>query len=209
MANPITIAATLPTADDDGIAKSQSPGAAGYLTLDGDLVSNGVAVLTSAGCARQVLLTFGSSEVGKTFTVVGTNATGNRISESIAGAASTATSVQYYRTVTSVYISAASAGTIIVGTNGVGSTRVVNIDTALNPSTTTLVVTVSGTVNYTVQWTVNDIQGTITWNNDPVLATQTSGGSTSYAMPVSGLRILINSGTGTVSGTMLQSGLGS
>lgn len=210
MSNPVNLAITLAAAAANNIALSQSLLTAGNVVLDGALVAGGVATLTSAGAARQVIITSASDDTGITFTLYGTNATGNPISESFAGASGgVATSTLYYRTITRIAASGATAGDITVGTNGVGVTRVANIDTALNPGNATVVINVTGTVNYTLQWTVDDIQGTPAWNSDPVLATVATSGSTSYAMPISGVRILVNSGTGAIAATLLQSGLGS
>lgn len=210
MANPVVLTTTLAAADDNGIAETQSPSAAGDLTINGALASGGVATLTTAGIARQVIITSGGDDTNKTFTIYGTNATGNAISESLAGASGgAATSVLYYRTVTRIAISAASAGTVIVGTNGVGVSRVVNTDTALNPVNVTIAAAVAGTVNYTLQWTDGDIQGSPTWTNDANMASKAAAFTTTNTFPASGYRILINSGTGTVTTTILQSGLGS
>lgn len=210
MANSVILTTTLAVAaDDNGIAESQSPLAAGNLTLNGVLVSSGVAILTTAGIARQVVITSGGNDSDKTFTIYGTNATGNAISEVLTGASgAAATSALYYRTVTRIAISAASAGTVIAGTNGVGVSRIVNIDTALNPINVSITTAVTGTVNYTIQYTTGDIQGSPVWTNDAGGA-KTGAFATTYTTPISGVRILINSGTGVVTTNIVQSGLGS
>lgn len=122
MPHPINTTVTLAAADDDGIALSQSPGAAGALTLNGAFVSGGVATLDAA---RRVIITSGGNDSAKTFTVVGTGGAwlGDRIiTETISGAnIGAAQTTQDFLTITSVTISAASAGTVKVGTNGVGS----------------------------------------------------------------------------------------
>lgn len=210
MANPVTVSSTLPTADADGIAAAQTLAAAGNVAINGALATGGVATLTSAGTARQVLITSAADDTGVVFTIYGTNATGNPIQENLTGTSgSTATSALYYRTVTRVYASAATAGDITIGTNGVGVSRVVNIDTALNPIQVTIVAAVSGTINYSLQWTDGDIQGSPVWTTDANMASKSGAFTANNLFPVSGYRMLINSGTGTVTATYLQSGLGS
>ena len=71
---------------------------------------------------RQVLITTTADETSKTFTIKGTDWAGSPISEVIAGVNnSTVASVLSYATVTSIVVSAALAGAVTVGTNGVAS----------------------------------------------------------------------------------------
>lgn len=212
MANSVVNTTSFTAASANNIAQSQSPGAAGYLTLNGSTVSSGVATVATAGTERAIIITSGGNDSGRTFTVVGTNADGSQITSSVAGAnIGVATLPAYFRTVSSVYIDGASAGTVTVGTTAVGASRPINVDTALNPINVTVSTVVTGTVNYTLQYTLSDFFGSnaLVWNDDVVLAAQTASGVNSYAMPITGVRTLINSGTGSVVTTVQQSGLGS
>ena len=211
MANPITITVALDAADPDGIAVAQSLGAAGNLALNGALVVGGVAYLTDPGVARQVVVSSVGNDSGLTFTLYGTNATGNNVMELLPGAnAGDAESSQYFRTITRVEASGATAGNVSVGTTDEGSSRAVNIDTALNPCATSIAADVEDTVTYTLQWTADDIQeAKAAWANDPNMAAKSAAFSTSNTFPVSGYRLLVTAGTGTVKATILQSGLGS
>lgn len=206
---PVTVEVQLDAADDDGIAQNQQPGAAGDLTLNGALVSGGVATLTDAGAARQVLLTSAGDESGKTFTIYGTNATGNPISEEVTGPNTTATTVQHFRTVTRVAVSAATGGNVKVGTNGVGSSRPIGLN-VWGDAPTSLQVDVSGTVNFTVQQTLDDIDAVgavnVNWVDHPdsALASATSTAQGNYAYLPLWVRLKINSGTGTAALTVLQ-----
>lgn len=122
MPHPINTTVTLNAAVTNGIAQSQSPGAAGALTLNGSLVSGGVATMNAA---RRVIITSGGNDSGKTFTITGTGGAwlgDTIISETLTGGNIAAVqSTLDYLTVTSITISAASAGTVTAGTNGVGS----------------------------------------------------------------------------------------
>ena len=56
----------LDAADDNGIAQSQTTAGAADLTLNGALVSGGVATFDSP---RQVIITSGGNDTGVTFTI--------------------------------------------------------------------------------------------------------------------------------------------
>jgi hypothetical protein len=211
---PITVAAgPLAAASANNICLSQTPAAAGALTLDGALVVSGVAVMDNP---RRVLITAASSnESAKTFTVTGIGANGNTVSEAITGPSSgTAQSVLDYKTVTLITISAAAAGAITVGTSGVGGSRWVSFD-AFAPSFISLQCNVTGTINYTVQTTLNDPYDPITpvapasvvWVNssDSAVVGATANQQSNFLFCPVYARILINSGTGSVATTFLQS----
>ncbi len=205
----------LATADPDNIAQSQTPLAAGALTLNGELVVAGVAIMDNP---RRVLITTVSDESSKTFTITGTNISGDAISETITGPnATTAQSVLDYQTVASVTVSAATTGALTVGTNGVGGSPWVRFD-EWAPSPISIQCDVSGTVNYTVQQTLDNPNSatnpvnvaSIAWINHPdtamVGATTAIQGNYAY-MPIFA-RLLLNSGTGTVTATFVQSSVG-
>lgn len=207
---PIVLTSTLAAADDDGVAKNQTPAGAVDLTLNGDLVSGGVAVLTGSEMARQVLVTTASDESGKTLTIYGTASNGlTEISETITGpAATTGTTTNYFRTVTRVAVSAAFTGNVKVGTNGVGSSRIVQPDRQRNPFAIGIGCAVSGTINFTMQHTFDDLgDGTdLTWHDHDDIAAASAATDGNYAFPVRGIRVKINSGTGTVTTTLIQAG---
>jgi hypothetical protein len=202
---------SLTAASANAICLSQTPGAAGPLTLNGALVSGGVAVLD---VARRVLITAAGNESAKTFTITGTSYNGQTQSETITGPnATTAQSVLDYKTVTSVVISAAAAGAITVGTSGVASSRWLRLDNWAFPQVG-IQCNVSGTVNYTVQQTLDDPNdptnpvsiSAINWINHPdinlVGATATVQGNYGYAPLYA--RVVLNSGTGSVTMTLVQ-----
>jgi hypothetical protein len=218
---PVRITKSLAAADDDNISLSQTPAGAGNLTITGAAAVGGVGILDTA---RQVILTFAADETGHTFVVYGNtraDGTGNPIQETIAGTTAGVVASAYdYGRVSRVSISAAATGAIKVGTNGVGDTEWVLVDQNLDPTSLSIMVDVTGTVNYTVQYTYDQIMGYYdpggAWTNtypskifdDPVLAAATIDGETTFNNPVNAWRVRINSGTGSVTVTGIQAGVG-
>lgn len=210
MANPWNVTKALTAADDDNIAASQSPGA-GAITLNGAAVTSGVAILDTQ---RQVILTSGGNDSGITFTVNGTNGPGNPISEAVTGAGiGIATTTLNFKTVTSVTHTGSVAGTLKIGTNTVGSTDWFFVDRYNTPMNFGMGCVVSGTVNYTVEYTYDDPNApyTATFPTAFSLAGMTAKSATAddyIDNPFSAIRLTINSGTGTVKMILLPAGWG-
>jgi len=159
--------------------------------------------------ARRVLFTSGASDAGITFTVYGTDWSGNEISETITGPATTGYTTRDFKTVTAIWPSGATASTLTVGTNGVASSPPILLDTWAN-APTALQVDVSGTVNFTVQQTLNDPNrvgySNVNWVNHPdsALAAATATAQGNYAYAPNMTRITLNSGSGSITYTVLQ-----
>jgi len=224
---PIYVSKTLAAADDNGICASQTPGAAGNMTINGVLASGGVATLDTQ---RIVLFTFAADETGTNFTVYGADDNGVSLQETVAGTATTAVTTQSFKTVTRIAISAAAAGAIIVGTNGVGATPWQIISNAMTPTGLGIGITVSGTVDFTWQYTFEDPSGTYpnpaaatsgyinpaqpnaitkfptAWNLT-ALAAKSANTDSSRSSPIYAWRLQINSGTGTAQATVVQAGI--
>jgi len=213
--NPIKVSVgPLVTAAANNICTSQTPGAAGALTLNGTLVSGGVATLDTP---RQILVTTVSNESGKTLVIVGTNWAGDPITETMTGPnATTGTSVLDYKTVTSITVSAAFTGAVTVGTTTTAGSAWIRMDSWALPSTT-IQCTVTGTANYTVQQTMDNPNdptapvavASMTWTSisdaNLVAASATKAG-TITATP-NWLRVYLNSGSGSVVMTVAQAGV--
>ena len=179
----------------------------------GTIYGNAVATLDNP---RRVLITAAANESAKTFTITGIGANGNVVSEVITGPnTTTAQSVLDYKTVTSITISAAAAGAITgIGTSGVGGSRWVSFD-AFAPSMISLQCNATGTVNYTVQTTLNDPNDpstavtpvNVAWVNssDTAVVGATANQQSNFLFCPIYARILINSGTGSVAATFIQS----
>lgn len=165
---------------------------------------------------RQVLITTTADETTRTFTISGTDWAGNPISEVVTGVNnSTAASVLSYKKVTSIVISGTAAGALTVGTNGVASSPWVRLDPFAGSSYVSIQCTASGTVNYTVQQTLDDpgsptnpvLPSAMTWVNSSDTAAVGATGTiqSNYGFVPVFARILLNSGTGTVTATFVQS----
>lgn len=99
---------------------------------------------------------------------------------------------------------------IVVSQTGVGNSVAVPLDIHGRPDIS-LQVVVSGTVNYTVQQTLDnpfDTSLTATWFDHPDanLVAQTVSKQGNYAYVPAAVRIKVNSGTGTARFTIVQSG---
>ena len=212
-AGPITIVETVAGANASRVATRSIFHGITRVTASGATAStisigtSGVAILDKP---RRVLLSFDADESAQTFTVKGTNWDNIPISEDVPGTASEAVTLSDFATVTGVWVSDATAGAVTVGTNSVASSRPIFLDRFCN-APTALQVDVSGTANYTVQQSLNDPNGPagytgVNWINHPdgQLAGATASAQGNYAYIPNVCRIVLNSGSGSVTFTILQ-----
>lgn len=206
---PITVSVgPLAAASANNIALSQTPAGAGALTLNGSLVVKGVAVLDTP---RRVLIT--TADTTHTFTITGTTPTGALLTESFLVAGGATYSQLDYATVTSITISGAATGAVTVGTNGIASTPWVRLDEWANTQVS-IQCDVTGTVNYTVQSTLDDpnsatnpvLPSAVDWiaTNDTNAVNATASLQTNYQFSPTFARVLLNSGTGSVTAIFTQ-----
>jgi hypothetical protein len=92
---------------------------------------------------------------------------------------------------------------------GTGSSNVLIMDTYINPFNVGFGVVVTGTVNYTVQHTFDNPQtvASPTWFSHPTVAAATTSQDGNYAFPVAAIKVLVNSGAGTATMTVIQAGI--
>jgi hypothetical protein len=203
----------LVAASANAICLSQTP-TAGALTLNGSLVVAGVAIMDTP---RRVLITTTGNESSRTFTIVGTDANGSPATEIVTGPSiSTAQSVLDYKTVTSITISGNAAAALTVGTSGVASSRWVRLDPWALPNVS-VQCTVTGTVNYTVETSMQDPNSPtnvvspylMTWlsSPDPNVVGATTTQASYFANAPLWARVTLNSGTGSVSTVLAQMGV--
>jgi hypothetical protein len=87
------------------------------------------------------------------------------------------------------------------------------LDVFISPFNTSLSVTVTGTVNYTVQYTFDNVQAsdwtaaTGNWVDHPSLTSKTGSLDSNLAYPATAVRIALNSGSGSVRFTVIQAGI--
>lgn len=213
---PVVMSKTLTAADDDAISLSQSPGAAGNLTITGAAATGGVATLDAY---RRVIITSAGNDSGRTFTVYGTTHSAQATSEAVTGAnVGAAATTKDFLTITRVAVDAATAGAVKVGTNTTGSTRWVNPSWHVAPFQLELDGSVSGTVTYGFEYTMSDYYtptpGTGAPPNSVVVRSTAVAGATGNASltlqgPVRGWRMTVTAGTGTATVQGIQAGIGS
>lgn len=206
---PITVSVgPLTAATGNNVALSQTPGGAGNLTLNGSLVSGGVAII---GNAQQIKFT--TTDSTHTATITGTSWANDPISETVALNGSNVSTVLSYKTVTQISVNAALTAAVTVGTSGVGSSGWARMDEWANTQVT-MQFDVSGTVNYTVQSTLDDpnsatdpvTPSAVNWvsSNDTNVVGATSTLQSNYLFSPTFIRVLLNSGTGTVTAKIAQ-----
>jgi hypothetical protein len=206
----------------NNIALSQTPGAAGALLINGSLAVNGTAYLGSTpGAAQRVLIT--TADTTHIFTVTGTTPTGAVITETVGPITASQYTTQDFYTVTSILINGAATAAVTVGTSGIAATPWVRCDEWASEEVS-IQCNAVGTVNYTVQATNDDpnsptnpvLPQNVTWINSPdtnAVAATTSirtgyGELLAYAaLTPLFVRTLLNSGTGSVSMTVVQPGV--
>ena len=166
---------------------------------------------------RRVSFTVAGNESSNTFTIVGLNANNATITENITGPnTGTVNSVLDYKTLIKISTLGTTAGTISIGTNGVGASlwQIVNSNAA--PVNVAYGISIqSGTANYTIQYTYDDPNNLPTAVtsaqafNHPTLVSTTSTLDGASNDPFFAWRLLINSGTGTIRATAIEAGLAS
>jgi hypothetical protein len=162
-----------------------------------------------------VLITNVGNDSGITFTVTGTSLTGQSISQTLTGTSggNVATTLDF-ATVTSIVTSGStSASGITVGTNGVAGSAWVRFDDYA-PSNISIQCNVTGTVNYTVQSTLDDPNSatnpvavtSMTWvaTSDSAVVNATATKQSNFLFAPVFARVLLNSGTGSVTATFIQ-----
>lgn len=206
---PITVTVgPLAAASANNIATSQTPGAAGNLTLNGTLVVNGVAVLDNP---RRILITTADST--HIFTIVGLTSAGALLTETLTSNGTNVQSALDYAKVTQISINGAATAAVTVGTSGVASTPWARMDEWANTQVT-MQFDVTGTVNYTVQSTLDDpnsatdpvLPQNVNWvtTNDTNVIGATSTLQSNYLFSPTFIRVLLNSGTGSVTAKIAQ-----
>lgn len=96
----------------------------------------------------------------------------------------------------------------IVSKTGTGSTDAIVINTNATPVNIGFGVVVTGTVNYSVQYSFDDpAVGFTTWFDDTTITSKTGNEDGSINFPITGLKVLVNSGTGSVTMSAVQAGI--
>lgn len=187
-----------PVVDADGIAVSQTTGAAGDLTLDGVFVNaqTGIAELPAS---QKVDLTSGGNLSGVNFTIIG-DYSGFPISETIAGPnIGTVTTTNYFTNVKQITTDAAVGSAVEVGSNADSTSALIPVNQRDRNFKLTEYVIITGTITYTVQNTgcdiFNDEPSTIDWFDDDILAGLSANENARILSPFIALRLKVDSFT--------------
>jgi len=95
----------------------------------------------------------------------------------------------------------------VISKTGTGSTEWIPLDYKQSPFNVGFGVVVSGTVNYTIEHTFDDMFDTAitpTAFSHSTVNSQSANANSNYAFPIRAVRITINSGSGTATMTLLQ-----
>lgn len=196
----------------NGIALTQTPVAAGALTLNGALVTAGVATM---GNQQRITITPAGNETGKTFVLTGTNRNGNAITESLAGTNATLfSSTKNFYTLTSATISAAAAGAMTIGVSGLGESGPILPDIYISPYNVNVAVTAVTGATYKMQYTFDDVQadtwpnGTQIWNDSATMTGKAAVFQVTLTDPARAVRIAITTAGNpqSLSGVVTQAG---
>ncbi len=183
----------------NNICLSQSLAAPGNLLLNGSTAG----VLTYA---TQVIFTFAADETGNSFIITGTGTNGQVISETITGGNMTSpTTTKHYLTITSIS-GPITTGALTVGTTAVGISQVYVVDKFINPAVISVSAAVTGTINFSIQVATDDlspswdlVKSPPTWQSPGSgFASQAANLFSSIQGPITLMRVLQNSGTGSV-----------
>lgn len=95
-----------------------------------------------------------------------------------------------------------------VSRTGAGSTDAIVINTNTNPVNIGFAVIVTGTINYSVQFSYDDpASGFTTWFDDATITSKTGNEDGYINFPITALKVLVNSGTGSVVFKVVQAGI--
>lgn len=193
--------------DPNGIAESQTPAAGGVqsLALDGALISGGV--FTDATGGRRIILTAAGNETGRVFTVTGTDPDGYAQTGTLAGPnATTVESTEYWKTITGITVDADTADAIEVGTVDEIATQTIPLDRR-GEVAATINVDITGTIDYTVQETFDDVQRpglapqsahqNVQWIDISALADKSADTTSLSTVGAQAIRLQVNSYTDT------------
>jgi hypothetical protein len=162
---------------------------------------------------QRILIT--TTDTTHTFTVTGTTPTGTLVTEILQNAGTSITSQLDYKTVTSISVNAGLTAAVTVGNGGtpLAATPWVRLDEWANAQVG-IQINVTGTVSYTVQSTMDDpnsatnpvTPSAVQWvnTNDTNVVNATSSLQTNYLFSPIFARVLLNSGSGSITATFVQ-----
>ena len=203
---PISFTKSQPSANIASIVTAQSLTVSGVITLNGVLVSGGVATLT----VPAVLIAYSQASSSINFVVTGTGPAGQSQVETLAVTASgNLTGTLTFATVTQITASASANLTISIGNGVPGYTAWLPLDVYTPNQVTNISAKTSGTVNYSVEYTNenpfdNSIQQLAVPHPNASLTAATGDEIQFTTTLMRAVRLEINSGNGSVRFTVVQ-----
>jgi len=209
---PITQTLTLSAAVGNAVCASQTPSGAGALIINGANATGGVYTAQN-GTPRHLTITTNANESTKTFTITGTDRHGAAMSFVTVGASS-ATTTTYpvaFNTITSVTVSAATAGAITIGFAAASHTGWIPLDRYAGEDVGIQIELSAGAgLTFTLQKTLDDLQAHEFVESDAVAFNDTTVTGTASAMHMidlaaTGVRFLVTGWTaGSATFTVYQ-----
>ncbi|MDD4995780.1 MAG: hypothetical protein PHW53_04955 [Patescibacteria group bacterium] len=196
---------TITGTDADGICLSQTPLAAGALTIAGALSSGGAGSIPTA---QHVTVTCAGSDAARSFVVTGTDDAGNAQTETLAGSAtSTTTSAKNFKTVSSVVVDAATAGAVTVGWVATLETPWIPLNRYKTPFSYSYQADI-GAATYLLEGTLDNVQDS---SITPLAFTLVASGTVDIAggltVPAEAVRLKVTAWTsGTIVFKIMQAG---
>ena len=97
----------------------------------------------------------------------------------------------------------------VVSQTNTGSSPSIPMNLDSTPFNVGFGVTISGTPTYTVQHTFDNPWTTTSpvWFDHPTVAAETTNQDGNYAFPVAAIKVVVTSGTGTATLTLIQAGI--
>lgn len=97
----------------------------------------------------------------------------------------------------------------VVSQTDTGSSDAIVVNTNTNPCNIGFGVTIDGgSPTYSVQHTFDDpAVGFTTWFDHPTVVGETADADGNYAFPVTGIKLVVTAGTGTVTMKLVQAGI--
>jgi hypothetical protein len=171
------------------------------------------ATAANSAIGRRVVIAYTGTDTS--FAIVGTNLTGNVITDTAVGSGGSAVSNLDFVTVTSITPVGGGLTALTAGTDGIGASPWTTWNWRGYPpfALGMAVELVSGSVNFTVQHTYDDPNSPPNGIyplafNDPVINGASATVEGNFTTPIVATRLLINSGTGEVRARFVQAGAG-
>lgn len=192
---PLTLTMNLNNASTTKVAAAQQIASAGNLTL-----AAAASAIDTSGAARILVFTTGEDDTAVNATITGKDANGNTITETLAlPNHTTKVSTKAYASVSQIALSAGITANMSVGTVGTTLSAI----GAWNPlefysrTGATVAVEVTGTINFTINETFDDLLGTGTSSAiafaPTALASKTANTVASLDVGATGVQVQINS----------------